>query len=105
MLAVIILLTIVGMIECLVMVLVVGKRINQITSVVFHQEKLNGQSTVELRSLWRPEYASYMVNFTIIIINSSSKPPRSVSISTMLNLRWREPLGSSVPCLDHPDHH
>ena len=32
------------------------------------QEKLNGSSSVELRSLWRPEYASYMVN--IIPINT-----------------------------------
>ena len=66
MLAVITLLTIVGMIKCLVMVVVVGKMAKQTTAVVFHQEKLNGQSTVELRSLWRPEYASYMVNFTFI---------------------------------------
>merc|ERR550532_1903593 len=28
------------------------------------EEKLNGGSSVELRSLWRPEYASYMVEGT-----------------------------------------
>jgi len=28
------------------------------------EEKLNGRSSVELRSLWRPEYASYMVEGT-----------------------------------------
>ena len=74
------------------MVLVVAMRAKRTTAVVFHQEKLNGQSTVELRSLWRPEYASYMVNFSFIIINGYSKLPPSVLISTKLNPRWRAPL-------------
>ena len=33
-----------------------------------NQEKQNGGSTVELRSLWRPEYASYMVSVSVLII-------------------------------------
>ena len=37
------------------------------------QEKLNGSSSVELRSLWRPEYASYMVNIiNLISINTNT---------------------------------